>query len=80
MQDIRIHFRPSAGKGQLVSLTDGNGQPIGVALPFTLSLDDDDYANLSWYLEAIACAQAGLNRQPTGPAEAEALEIGRAHV
>ena len=22
---------------------------------------------------AIACAQAGLNRQPTGPAEAEAL-------
>ena len=51
MHDIRIHFTPSAGNGQLVSLTDGNGQPIGIALPFTLALTDDDYAKLRWYLE-----------------------------
>ena len=51
MQEIRIHFTPSAGNGQVVALTDGNDQPIGVALPFTLALDDGDYANLRWYLE-----------------------------
>ena len=51
MHDIRIHFTSSADKGQRVSLTDGNGQPIGVALPFTLALADADYANLRWYLE-----------------------------
>lgn len=51
MQDIRIHFPPSAGNGQFVALTDGKRQPIGIALPFTLLLDDDDYAKLRWYLE-----------------------------
>ena len=52
MQDIRIHFTPSDGGGQVVALTDGNDQAIGIAQPFTISLADDDYADLRWYLEA----------------------------
>ena len=52
MQEIRILFAPLADDSRQVRLTDGDGKPLGVAQPFTLTLTDDDYDDLRWYLEA----------------------------
>ena len=51
MQEIRILFSPPEGRSHRVSLTDGEGKPIGVELSFEPFLSDDDYDNLRWYLE-----------------------------
>jgi len=51
MQEIRVLFSPAAGNGHHVSFTDGAGNGIGVEVPFTPFLTDDDYDNLRWYLE-----------------------------
>ncbi|NRF65442.1 CHAT domain-containing protein [Aquincola sp. S2] len=51
MQEIRVLFTASAGNGLLGSLTDADGKRIGTEVPFTLSLPDDDYVDLRWYLE-----------------------------
>jgi hypothetical protein len=51
MQEIRILFSPAAGNGHRASLTDGNGKSVGVEVPFTPFLTDDDFDNLRWYLE-----------------------------
>ena len=51
MQEIRVLFSPAAGNGHHVSLTDGDGNGIGVEVPFTPFLTDDDFDNLRWYLE-----------------------------
>ena len=52
MQEIRLLFTPLADDSRQVQITDGDGKPIGVAQPFTLTLTDDDYDDLRWYLEA----------------------------
>lgn len=51
MQEIRLLFAPADGNGYRVSLTDGEGKSLGVEVPFTPFLTDDDYDNLRWYLE-----------------------------
>jgi tetratricopeptide (TPR) repeat protein len=51
MQEIRILFSPAAGNGHRVSLTDGEGNGVGIEVPFTPFLTDEDFDNLRWYLE-----------------------------
>ncbi len=51
MQEIRILFSRSDGNACRLTLTDGGGKSIGVEVPFTPFLSDDDYSNLRWYLE-----------------------------
>ncbi len=59
MQEIRVTFADSQSdasdsggeKRYLVRLTDSAGLPVGVEVPFTPFLGDDDYESLRWYLE-----------------------------
>jgi tetratricopeptide (TPR) repeat protein len=47
MKDLRVLF-PAAGQARL---SDANGNPLGVEVPFTPFLNDGDYEDLRWYLE-----------------------------
>ncbi len=49
--EIRLLFAAAAEGSQRVSLTDGDGTPIGVEQSFTPFLSDADYEKLRWYLE-----------------------------
>jgi hypothetical protein len=51
LHEIRLLFTAAAEGSQRVSLTDGDGTPIGVEQSFTPFLSDADYENLRWYLE-----------------------------
>jgi len=51
MHEIRLRFTPAEGDVYRISLTDGDGQPIGVAATIEPFLTDADYDNLRWYLE-----------------------------
>lgn len=48
MQDLRILFDVAAGTAQLA---DARRRRLGVAVPFTPFLSEDDYEDLRWYLE-----------------------------
>lgn len=51
LQEIRLLFASSEHDRFCVSLTNGDGEPIGVEQPFSPFLTDADYENLRWYLE-----------------------------
>lgn len=51
MQDLRILFDTAAGTGYQAQLADARGRRLGVAVPFTPFLTEDDYEDLRWYLE-----------------------------
>ena len=51
MQEIRIHFIPLKAGNFHTFLTDCEFRPIGVEVPFTPFLTDNDYDDLRWYLE-----------------------------
>jgi hypothetical protein len=51
MQEIRVLFSLPEDGWYRVSLTDGDGQRIGVEVPLTPFLAEADCDNLRWYLE-----------------------------
>jgi len=57
MHDLRLLFAPAipaeatAATGYHVQLADAQGRRIGVEVPFTPFLTEDDYEDLRWYLE-----------------------------
>jgi tetratricopeptide (TPR) repeat protein len=51
LHEIRLVFTAAAEGSQRVSLTDGDGTPIGVEQSFTPFLSEADYEKLRWYLE-----------------------------
>jgi tetratricopeptide (TPR) repeat protein len=50
MHDLRVLFA-AADTGYRVHLADAGGHELGVAVPFTPFLTEDDYEDLRWYLE-----------------------------
>jgi tetratricopeptide (TPR) repeat protein len=57
MHDLRLLFAPAipaeatAATGYLAQLADARGRRLGVEVPFTPFLTEDDYEDLRWYLE-----------------------------
>ena len=57
MHDLRLLFAPAtpaeatAATGYRVQLADAQGRRLGVEVPFTPFLTEDDYEDLRWYLE-----------------------------
>jgi hypothetical protein len=52
MHELRVLFTAAAeDKGYLSRLADAGGSTLGVEVPFTPFLTEDDYENLRWYLE-----------------------------
>src|SRR3954463_10339438 len=50
MNDLRVPFT-AEGKGYRCRLADAAGDTLGVEVPFTPFLTEDDYEDLRWYLE-----------------------------
>ena len=48
---LRVLFKPDENQGYRAHLTDAGGNPLGVEVPFTPFLTEDDYEDLRWYLE-----------------------------
>src|SRR5438067_11470432 len=51
MNELRVLFTAAKDQGYLCRLADAGGSPLGVAVPFTPFLTEDDYEDLRWYLE-----------------------------
>jgi tetratricopeptide (TPR) repeat protein len=51
MKDLRVTFRSGVDVSYLAQLTDAGGTDLGVEVPFTPFLADEDYEDLRWYLE-----------------------------
>lgn len=51
MNDLRVLFVPAADKAYHVQLADADGKRLGVEVPLTPFLAEDDYEDLRWYLE-----------------------------
>jgi len=51
MQDLRVLFTAAADTGYRAQFADAEGIELGVAVPFTPFLTEDDYEDLLWYLE-----------------------------
>ena len=51
MNELRVLFTAAEDKGYLARLADADGSTLGVEVPFTPFLTEDDYENLRWYLE-----------------------------
>src|SRR5258706_3702634 len=51
MKDLRILFATADPDGYRAQLADADGTKLGVEVPFTPFLGDDDYEDLRWYLE-----------------------------
>jgi len=51
MNELRVLFTATAGTGYRARLADAAGTELGVAVPFTPFLTEDDYEDLRWYLE-----------------------------
>src|SRR5262245_51036243 len=51
MQDLRVLFAAAADTGYRAQLADARGRRLGVEVPFTPFLSEDDYEDLRWYLE-----------------------------
>jgi len=51
MADLRLLFTPAADTVYRAHLADARGRRLGVEVPFTPFLSDDDYEDLRWYLE-----------------------------
>jgi hypothetical protein len=50
MNDLRVLFA-AADIGYRAQLADAKGRRLGVEVPFTPFLSEDDYEDLRWYLE-----------------------------
>jgi tetratricopeptide (TPR) repeat protein len=50
MNELRVLFEAAEDKGYVARLADA-GSTLGVEVPFTPFLTEDDYENLRWYLE-----------------------------
>lgn len=57
MQDLRVLFAAAADTGYRVQITDADLNALGVEVPFTPFLAEDDYEDLRWY-ELIFQAEA----------------------
>lgn len=77
MQEIRVQFGPSEENGYRVSLTDGEGNSVGVEVSFSPFLSDDDYDNLRWYLEEYMELPDGGAVVRAEHIEADLLKWGR---
>ncbi|MFL6203238.1 MAG: CHAT domain-containing protein, partial [Thermoanaerobaculia bacterium] len=51
MDDLRLLFEPAADAGYRAHLADARDRRLGVEVPFTPFLAEDDYEDLRWYLE-----------------------------
>src|SRR5437764_15186335 len=51
MKELRVRFQAASGNGYLCRLADAAGRTLGVEVPFTPFLTEDDYEDLRWYLE-----------------------------
>jgi len=51
MNELRVLFDVAADTGYRAQLADAGGRRLGVAVPFTPFLAEDDYDDLRWYLE-----------------------------
>jgi tetratricopeptide (TPR) repeat protein len=51
MQDLRILFAAAEETGYRAQLADAGGRTLGVEVPFTPFLTEEDYEDLRWYLE-----------------------------
>jgi hypothetical protein len=51
MNDLRVLFDPAADGSYRAQLADTKGHRLGVEVPFTPFLTEDDYEDLRWYLE-----------------------------
>ncbi len=51
MQELRLFFAPAVDTCFRAQLADAGGRRLGVEVPFTPFLTDDDYEDLRWYLE-----------------------------
>ena len=51
MNELRVLFAPAEDGGYLARLADAGGIKLGVEVPFTPFLTEEDYENLRWYLE-----------------------------
>jgi tetratricopeptide (TPR) repeat protein len=51
VNDLRILFEPAEGETWRAQLADARGRRLGVAVPFTPFLAEEDYEDLRWYLE-----------------------------
>ena len=51
MKELRVIFAPTADQSYRAGLTDADGNRLGVEVPLTPFLTEDDYENLRWYLE-----------------------------
>ncbi len=51
MNDLRLLFVPADDTGYRAQLADADGRRLGVEVPFTPFLTEDDYEDLRWYLE-----------------------------
>src|SRR6476620_9660775 len=51
MNELRVRFAFAADTGYRARLADSNGNELGLEVPFTPFLSEDDYEGLRWYLE-----------------------------
>ncbi|HYN20180.1 MAG TPA: CHAT domain-containing protein, partial [Thermoanaerobaculia bacterium] len=51
MNDLRVLFTDAADRSYGAQLADADGNRLGVEVPFTPFLTEDDYEDLRWYLE-----------------------------
>jgi tetratricopeptide (TPR) repeat protein len=51
VQDLRVLFAAATGTGFRAQLADAGGNELGVAVPLTPFLTEDDHEDLRWYLE-----------------------------
>ena len=51
VQELRLLFTPAENGSFTIHLEDSPAHPIGVPVPFTPFLSEDDFENLRWYLE-----------------------------
>src|SRR6185436_8577184 len=51
MNELRVLFAGTADTGYRAQLADARGRRLGVEVPFTPFLTEDEYEDLRWYLE-----------------------------
>ena len=51
MNELRVLFAEAAGQGYRAQLADARGRRLGVEVPFSPFLTEEDYEDLRWYLE-----------------------------
>jgi hypothetical protein len=67
MKELRVVFTTAADKGCRAQPADADGNKLGVEVPLTPFLTENDYENLRWYLPPFSVASPAVNcpRFPT---------------